>query len=137
MSSIGEVGDLYVQNLRALPLYQDAIGRGELAVDRGLRMDADDRLRRCVISSIMCQGEVDFGAIEDRYSIRFGRYFAASLARLAPLAADGLLQMDGKRLQVTPRGRFLLRSIAMCFDAYLHNEKSQVLAAQPRYSRVI
>ena len=137
MSSIGEVGDLYVQNLRALPLYQDAIGRGELAVDRGLRMDADDRLRRCVISSIMCQGDVEFGAIEERYGIRFGRYFAGSLARLAPLAADGLLQMDGKRLQVTPRGRFLLRSIAMCFDAYLHNEKAQVLTEQPRYSRVI
>lgn len=137
MSSIGEVGDLYVQNHRALPLYQDAIERGRLAIDRGLRMDADDLLRRCVISRIMCQGELDFIEAEERYGIRFGRYFGKALSRLAPLAADGLVEVDSRRLQVTPRGRYLLRAIAMCFDAYLHGERGQALPETVRYSKVI
>jgi oxygen-independent coproporphyrinogen-3 oxidase len=137
MSSIGEVGDVYVQNRRALPLYQDALNHGELAIDRGLVMDEDDRLRRCVISKIMCQGVLDFKAVEERYQIHFGRRFAASLARLAPLAADGLVELDNRQLRVTPRGRYLLRSIAMCFDAYLHAERSNHVAEPVRYSRVI
>jgi oxygen-independent coproporphyrinogen-3 oxidase len=137
MSSIGEVGDVYVQNQRALPLYQDALNRGELAIDRGLVMDADDRLRREVISKIMCQGAVDFSSVEERFQIRFGRYFAASLARLAPLIADGLVQISNRRLDVTPSGRYLLRSIAMCFDAYLHGERGAQTLEAARYSKVI
>lgn len=137
MSSIGEVGDLYVQNQRALPLYQGLIEQDQLAIDRGLRMDSDDLLRRCVISRIMCQGELNFDRAEERYGIRFGRYFAPSLARLAPLAADGLVEVDNRRLQVTPRGRYLLRAIAMCFDAYLHGERGRALPETVRYSKVI
>jgi len=34
---------------------------------------------------------------------------------------DGLLQFDGKRLQILPAGRLLVRNICMVFDRYLRD----------------
>ena len=45
--------------------------------------------------------------------------FAEDLARLAPFAEEGLVEVTGSRLQVTREGKQALRLIAACFDAYL------------------
>ena len=37
----------------------------------------------------------------------------------APLAKDGLVDVDEKGIQVTAKGRLLIRNICMCFDTYL------------------
>ncbi|HEX5959918.1 MAG TPA: hypothetical protein VFY97_01555 [Rhodanobacteraceae bacterium] len=55
-----------------------------------------------------------------------------ALGKLAALVEDGLATIDARAIRVTPRGRYLLRSVAMCFDTYL-----DVQAAGPRYSRTI
>ena len=59
-------------------------------------------------------------------------YFAYSLGQLKPLEADGLVVVEPNRILVTPRGRLLLRIIAMCFDHYLQQPSAPV-----RYSRAI
>ena len=61
-------------------------------------------------------------------------YFADALARLQPLADDGLVRIGSDRIVVTPRGRLLLRNIAMCFDRYLEQPAT---VATPRFSRAI
>jgi oxygen-independent coproporphyrinogen-3 oxidase len=50
--------------------------------------------------------------------------------------ADGLVGMADGRITVTPAGRLLLRSIAMCFDAYL-KVAPPAEAQRPPFSRVI
>jgi oxygen-independent coproporphyrinogen-3 oxidase len=45
---------------------------------------------------------------------------------------DGLVEMGGDAVTVTPPGRLLLRNIAMVFDEYLQKDDSK-----PRFSRVI
>ena len=57
-----------------------------------------------------------------------------ALARLQPLAADGLVRIEPGRITVSPHGRLLLRNIAMCFDRYLDQP---VAVAAPRFSRSI
>ena len=138
MSSIGNVGDAYVQNRRLLADWQRALDANELAIEKGVLLDADDRLRRSAIQSLMCQGELNFDRFGDRHSIDFRNYFDAELERLLPLATDGLIELDRNHIQVTPRGRFLLRPVAMCFDAYLHQSKGAAAQSpQPSYSKVI
>lgn len=138
MSSIGNVGDAYVQNRRLLADWQQAIEANELAIDRGVLLDADDRIRRSAIQSIMCQGRLDFDLFSERNGIDFRRYFAADLERLLPLASDGLVELNQHGIRVTARGRFLLRPIAMCFDAYLHKAREVTEhAATTSYSKVI
>jgi len=55
-TSIGMVGDSYSQNLKGLEDYYARIDAGRLAVFRGVRLDADDRLRRAVITDLICGG---------------------------------------------------------------------------------
>ena len=133
VSAIGRIGETFSQNAREIPAWEAALDAGRLPVARGLRVDEDDLLRADIIQAIMCQGELDIAAIARRHRIDFPHYFSHALQRLAPLADDGLLTLDSRRISVTPRGRLLLRRIAMCFDRYLDH----AAAAAPALSRVV
>ncbi|MBL8260093.1 MAG: oxygen-independent coproporphyrinogen III oxidase [Candidatus Competibacteraceae bacterium] len=130
-TSIGMVGDSYSQNLKGLEEYYARIDSGRLAVFRGVRLDADDRLRRAIITELICHFGLEFSAIERRYAIRFRERFAAELAELADMQADGLLALDPAGIRVLPAGRLLIRNICMVFDRYLREQRQQ------RFSKVI
>ncbi|HEX6928605.1 MAG TPA: oxygen-independent coproporphyrinogen III oxidase [Gammaproteobacteria bacterium] len=133
MSSIGKVGDSYNQNAKDIRDYCAIIDDGRLPVVRGVGLSLDDQLRRDVIQRVMCQGEVVFAEIEQRWDVDFADHFHAARPRLDRLARDGLIEIDAKRLIVTPKGRLLLRVVAMSFDAYA----MRVADARMRFSRVI
>ena len=135
-SAISHIGESFSQNFRELKKWEGALAAGRLPVSRGLTLSADDRIRAEVIGQLMCQGEIDLHATGVRYGVDFRSYFRESLARLQPLAADGLVSIGADRIDVTARGRLLLRSVAMCFDAYL-TAPAAVPAPQPAFSRVI
>ncbi len=119
VSAISHLGDSYSQNPRDLPAWEQAIDAGRIPVWRGLVLDADDKVRSAVINQIMCGAEVDLDAIGRAHSIDFWGYFSAARQSLAALEGDGLIEISSSRLAVTERGRYLLRSIAACFDRYL------------------
>jgi oxygen-independent coproporphyrinogen-3 oxidase len=119
VSSIGKLGDAYAQNAKSLNGYYAALDSGELTIQRGIALSADDKLRRAVIQQLMCHGAVDYAAIGTAFEIDFERYFAAELEQLARLEQDGLIELPDTGLRVTPAGRLLLRNVAMVFDAYL------------------
>ena len=133
VSAISHVGDTYSQNPRDLPSWEIAIDNGHLPTWRGMELDADDVLRADLIQQLMCQGEVDIPALEERHEIDFARYFAAELDRVEALKADGLVETSPTRITATSRGRLLLRIIAACFDRYLH----QPQAEPARFSKAI
>ena len=137
VSAISHIGDTFSQNPRELLAWQAAIDAGRLPVFRGMRMDDDDCLRADLIQALMCQGEIPVAALERRYAIDFEEYFADSLARLAPLVADGLVTLARGKVAATTQGRLLLRNIAMCFDRYLDSGSAGQQPAAPRYSRAI
>jgi oxygen-independent coproporphyrinogen-3 oxidase len=99
---------------------------------RGLLLDEDDLIRRDLIGELMCHGVVNKAAFGARHRLLFNEYFVRERERLQPLIIDGLVLEDTAMLQVTSRGRLLLRIIAMCFDAYLDDAPQA-----SRYSRVI
>ncbi|SEQ65183.1 oxygen-independent coproporphyrinogen-3 oxidase [Solimonas aquatica] len=118
MSAISRIGDVYAQNAKTLKDYEARIDAGHLAVDRGLHLSADDQLRREVIENIMCQGRLRYEAVGSAHGVDFSRYFADCEPALQALREDGLIQLDAQGLQVTPRGRPLVRNIARVFDRY-------------------
>ena len=65
---------------------------------------------------VMCDLELDYGSMSEKLGIKFPDYFGAELARLEPLAADGLVQMTATGLKVTDAGRLFIRNLAMTFD---------------------
>jgi oxygen-independent coproporphyrinogen-3 oxidase len=132
VSAIGRIGATYSQNAKTLPEYHDAVRAGELPIARGLALDRDDLLRRAVIMAVMCQGRVDFESIELAHLIDFREHFADELARLADLAALGLVTLEPDALQVTPMGWYLVRAVAMVFDRYVQADHRR-----ERFSRLI
>jgi oxygen-independent coproporphyrinogen-3 oxidase len=132
VTSIGMIGDTYAQNVRTLDEYYAKIDAGELAVFRGVALTDDDKLRRAVITQLICNFALDPAVVEREWGIDFDAYFAGELQRLQSMASDGLLVFDGRRLEVLPAGRLLIRNICMVFDRYL-----QGAAQTARYSKVI
>ncbi|MFN2167568.1 MAG: coproporphyrinogen III oxidase, partial [Anaerolineae bacterium] len=131
-SSIGKVGPCYSQNIKKRHDYYDVIEAGHLPVLRGVELTADDILRREVIHALMCSGVADMRQVEAKHGIAFGEYFGRELQGLNELQADGLVEVDEDEIRVTPKGRFLLRPIAMTFDAYLAAKREG-----QRFSKVI
>jgi len=132
VSAIGKVGNSFVQNRKDIRDWQAALDADKLPVWRGLGLSGEDRLRRGVISAIMCQGSVNFSEFERKHSIDFADHFALELKSLKPLQDDGLIELSEQNLEVTPTGLLLLRIIAMKFDEYLINDKQG-----KAYSKVI
>ena len=125
VSAIGQVGNLYVQNHKNLPEYGAALDRGVLPQHRGVATSEDDAVRRDVIQQIMCHGKLDITSIERAHKIQFDDYFAAEKPRVQSLAEDGLIDLGTRSIALTPRGRLLMRNVAMAFDAYLAKKASQ------------
>ncbi len=129
-SSIGKVGDVYAQNAKDLASYGAAIDAGQLAVTRGVRLTADDRLRRDIITELMCNLELRFDEFEAAYGVRFPAEFAPELERLRAFEADGLVTCRSDRIEVLPAGRMFVRNIAMVFDRYLGPKRSSAFLAR-------
>ena len=133
MSAISHIGTSYSQNAHDLPRYYAALDAGRLPVMRGLALSEDDVIRADAIAQLMCQGRLDIAAFEARHGLDFQLYFDAGLRHLRKLARDDLVEITPQALHVTARGRYLLRHIAMCFDAHLAREAAPAV----RYSRVL
>lgn len=132
VSAIGRVGATYSQNAKTLEDYYDALDQGRLPIVRGLAVNRDDLLRRSVIMSLMCQGEVQFEAIELGHLIDFKSYFVRELDALAELQMQGLVVLTERGIEVTGTGWYLVRAIAMTFDRYLQVDKDRA-----QFSRII
>jgi len=110
-SAIGAFPGAYAQNVVPISQYEAAIETGRLATARGIRLSEEDRLRRAVIERLMCDLSVDVGASID--------LFAAELAGMADLVADGVVVIEGSRITVPGNARPLVRVVAARFDARL------------------
>ena len=133
MSSISHIGASFSQNARDLVSYYAALDAGRLPVAKGLALTEDDAIRADAIQRLMCHGVLDIADFQARHQLDFGVYFAAELERLGALQHDGLVELTPARITITPRGRFLLRVVAMCFDAYLARPQ----LSEVRYSRAL
>jgi oxygen-independent coproporphyrinogen-3 oxidase len=131
ITSIGKVGNTYGQNVKGLDEYYQRIDAGQLPIFRGIELDADDVLRREVITQLICHFALHEAEIEQQFGINFRDYFAPEMKELQGLQNDGLITIKDGILEVPPVGRLLIRNVCMVFDKYLRQAKEQ------RFSKVI
>lgn len=103
-----------------------------LPVARGVYLTDDDIIRREVITKVMCDFELNFGSVEEKFNINFREYFANSLNNLKEMESDGLVSFSNGGLVVSDKGRLLIRNIAMKFDGYIERKEDY-----GRYSRTV
>jgi oxygen-independent coproporphyrinogen-3 oxidase len=122
VSAIGDLQGSFAQNGKKLATYYAALDAGRFPIERGYVLDADDRLRREVITRLMCNFWVDRGAIERRFGIDFGAYFAEELAELAAPdgpVSHGFVRLGPEQIEIVGDGRLFVRNVCMAFDRYL------------------
>jgi len=136
VSAISSVGMCYSQNAKTLDDYYDRLDQRELPIVRGYQLTMDDVLRRFIIQRLMCNFELSVRSLEQAYPIKFETYFRLELVQLAELQQSGLLTIDSDWIEVTLKGRLLIRNICMIFDRHLQQAR-QLYSAPLRYSRTV
>jgi oxygen-independent coproporphyrinogen III oxidase len=117
VSAISELDGVYAQAQPHLGAWYRAVEQGtEPKIAKGMVLGAEDRLRRDVISALMCNLEVVKAPVEARHGIVFDEHFAEGLAALVPLVDEGLCTVERDRVAVTELGQLLVRNVAMAFD---------------------
>ncbi|MCU7939216.1 MAG: oxygen-independent coproporphyrinogen III oxidase [gamma proteobacterium symbiont of Bathyaustriella thionipta] len=132
ITSIGTIANSFAQNVRTMDEYYEKIDQGELAIFRGVEIDNDDLIRREAIMQLICHFKLNFNDVEKHFNINFNDYFSVELERYKTMVNDGLITMDERSIEVTSRGRLLIRNICMVFDRYIKpDEKTE------RFSKLI
>ncbi|OLE15395.1 MAG: oxygen-independent coproporphyrinogen III oxidase [Acidobacteria bacterium 13_1_20CM_4_57_11] len=134
ITAISGIQGAYAQNYRDIPSWEKAVAERGLATMRGYQLSNEDRLRRAVISRLLCHTVVIKDEISREFAIDFDEHFAEELRRLEPSRQDGLVLLDGGEIRATWLGRIFIRNLAMVFDPYL--EKQQ-LTARPLFSKTL
>ena len=135
VSSISYVAGNYFQNLKKIQDYQGSIQDNKLATLRGFVLSGKDKIRRDLITEIMCHMHVDKKDFAAKHGIEFNNYFNDDLKLLSDFENEELLKHTEDQLSVTDRGQITLRNIAMCFDEYLEEIKKN--ARNPVFSRTV
>jgi oxygen-independent coproporphyrinogen-3 oxidase len=120
VSAIGEVGGAFSQNTKKLTRYAEMLDAGLPPVERGFERGDDDRLRREIIESLMCNFFFDIAAFEARHGLDFALTYADALAELREGPEQhGFVVLSDAEIRVTEEGRLFVRNVCMAFDAYL------------------
>ena len=123
VSAISDVTPTYSQNVRTLTEYYERLDQGVLPVFRGIELQFEDLLRRAIIQSLMCHCVLPIQSIESVFLIDFANHFERELEVLHGMEEDELITCSKDWIEVTPKGRFLIRNICMVFDQYLQRER--------------
>ena len=132
ITSISQFGDVYTQNWKTEKEYYEALDSNIVPISKGYQMTEDDKLRKYVITKVMCDFELDFADVENKFSINFDKYFAWGLSNLPELIDDGLISLENRKLKVHEMGRLLIRNVAMNFDGFIERKEDTA-----KYSRTV
>ncbi len=116
-SAIGALPQGYVQNTTMLKDYRASVGAGRFAVARGIAFSPEDKLRRAIIERLMCDLSVDLDSERAEHDLRID--LSAEMKALEPLAADGIVRVEGPVVTIPEEARPLVRLVAATFDTYL------------------
>jgi oxygen-independent coproporphyrinogen-3 oxidase len=133
VSGIGEVQGGFFQNLKKLSTYYEALDAGSLPVEKGYRLDDDDKVRQYVIQQIMCNFWISKADVAERFGVDFDKYFRRALDSLHEVRDAGFVELSPEGLRVREEGRLFVRNVCMAFDRYLDAKK----ADKPVFSRTV
>jgi oxygen-independent coproporphyrinogen III oxidase len=114
VSAIGDTWKAFAQNEKKLEDYYDMIERGQLPVNRGHLLTAEDLIIRKHILNLMCRFETSWENGQNTFP-----ELPEVLSSLAEMEQDGLLVFTPDGVTVTEQGKAFVRNICMAFDLRL------------------
>lgn len=123
-SAISAFPQGYAQNTTEMRKYTTAVTGQKLATAKGIQTSENEKMRRSIISNVMCYGEVDLAAVRDKFDLPLA-YFENEIKYAEALINDGLAQLKDNILTVNPTVPQARRLIASLFDTFLHPVSDQ------------
>jgi oxygen-independent coproporphyrinogen-3 oxidase len=117
-SSISDAGTMFVQNLKKVEDWTDAVNKGVFPFFRGHQLTGEDLILRKHILNIMCKGQTSWLHEEEQCDA-----LEDAQKELIGLQHDGLVELKPFSVSVTPRGKQFLRNTGACFDARLRRSR--------------
>jgi oxygen-independent coproporphyrinogen-3 oxidase len=125
-SGISQLNGFYAQNIKQYDKYAEAIESGTFAVERGYTLSNPEILIRDTINEIMCNGELDFAVMAEKYNCSLSEFLEITqfdILKLSSLIDDKLIEFADNKLHVTPQGMMIVRNVAVAFDpAFMFQE---------------
>lgn len=126
VSAIGYAAEGFAQNTKDLKVYKESLDNNKLPIEKGLGLTKDDVLRRWLITTLMCQFQVEKATVNESFGIEFECYFKSELESVGESVEQGLVELTDTHITITPLGRLFVRNVVRHFDAYLKaNKKPQ------------
>lgn len=117
-SSISDAKYAYAQNPKAIKDYEAASMKGELDLEKGYFLTAEDLVVKRAILDITCRRELAF-------SEELKAYLPATInEELQVMADEGIIRLSNEKLEVTDLGMIFLRNISKLFDNKLRYSKN-------------
>jgi len=132
ITAISQIGKVYAQNYKTEKQYYETLDEEKIPTLKGYSLSEDDIIRKFVIMRLMCDFEINFKTIEDKFNIDFSDYFVWGINNLKEMEEDNLVKIDKNKIIVTEMGRLLIRNIAMNFDGYIERKVDKA-----KYSRTV
>ena len=115
-SALSQIGTCYFWTTGDTGEYARCLGRGELAIKKGLERSPEQLARHAVIASLLCEKPVSFANVESEHRIRFADVFSNELVQLQHYAARGFVELAQDSMHVLSAGRPSLQALCELFD---------------------
>jgi oxygen-independent coproporphyrinogen III oxidase len=132
ITGISQLQNVYAQNYKTEKEYYKLLDEETLPTAKGYRLTEDDHIRRFVIMKLMCDFELNFAHVEEKFKIKFKDYFAWGLNNLKEMEDDNLIEISNNGIKIKDMGRLLIRNIAMNFDGFIERKEDTA-----KYSRTV
>jgi len=117
VSSISDTWLAFAQNVKKVEDYLELVNNEVFPIFKGHILSPDDLIIRKHILNLMCKGTTTWSSDE-------GEVWFEGIQRVEELVTDGLAEIAGNSLTVTPAGKRFLRNICMAFDTRLYANQS-------------
>jgi oxygen-independent coproporphyrinogen III oxidase len=115
VSSISEVENAYMQNIKTIEAYQTEISKKSLAIYKGIILTEADKLRKNIILELNCKLKTEIP--EHLQSSELTK-------KIQHMEIDGIVSMQSNTLIINDKAKGFTRNVCMLFDEYLNNSNN-------------
>lgn len=122
VTGISQLENVYAQNARTVKEYITAINEGQIIIEKGYRLNENEKLTRTIINELMCNQYLSWDKLASQFNQpveSLQKQLDFHHSKLDEFVQDRLLSYTTHDITVSNEGRFVLRNIAALFDLNL------------------
>ena len=110
-SAISDTWQAFSQNIKTVEEYEKIILQGNFPISKGHVLTSTDLIIRKHILNLMCNYQTNL--LDDKFENNSRKNLKE---RLSEFSSDGLVNITGNKITITPVGKQFLRNICLAFD---------------------